>query len=102
MRAGCRATRSEAAATAIYEAFDKKLPRHPLVLEGLRETKAGKKLPPLVDSAQAGAAEALYGIGATLTRRGGEDLALVYLQLALYLRPTIRWRCCRSPISMSW
>src|SRR5882724_8218188 len=76
-----------AAATAIYEAFDKKLARHPLVLEGIRETKAGKKLPPLVDSAQAGAAEALYGIGATLTRRGGEDLALVYLQLSLYLQP---------------
>src|ERR1700722_8223041 len=66
-----------AAATAVYEAFDKKLPRHPLIVDGLRETKAGKKLPPLVDSAQAGAAEALYGIGATLTRRGGEDLALV-------------------------
>jgi tetratricopeptide (TPR) repeat protein len=76
-----------AAAEAVYEAFDKKLPRHPLVLEGLRETKAGRKLPPLVDSAQSGAAEALYGIGATLTRRGGEDLALVYLQLALYLAP---------------
>jgi tetratricopeptide (TPR) repeat protein len=76
-----------AAATGIYEAFDKKLPRHPLVQEGLRETRAGKKMPPLVDSAQAGAAEALYGIGATLTRRGGEDLALVYLQLALYLQP---------------
>jgi tetratricopeptide (TPR) repeat protein len=76
-----------AAAAAIYEAFDKKLPRHPLVQEGLRDTKAGKKLPALVDSAQAGAAEALYGIGATLTRRGGEDLALVYLQLALYLQP---------------
>jgi tetratricopeptide (TPR) repeat protein len=76
-----------AAAAGIYEAFDKKLPRHPLVQEGLRDTRAGKKLPPLVDSAQAGAAEALYGIGATLTRRGGEDLALVYLQLALYLQP---------------
>lgn len=75
------------AAASIYEAFDKKLPRHPLVLEGIHEAKAGKKLPPLVDSAQAGAAEALYGIGATLTRRGGEDLALVYLQLALYLQP---------------
>jgi len=77
-----------AAAAAIYEAFDKKLPRHPLVLDGLREARAGKKLQPLVDSAQAGAAEALYGIGATLTRRGGEDLALVYLQLSLYLQPT--------------
>jgi len=76
-----------AAANAIYAAFDKKLPRHPLVLEQLRETKTGKKLPPLVDSPQTGAAEALYGIGATLTRRGGEDLALVYLQLSLYLAP---------------
>lgn len=76
-----------AAASAIYEAFDKKLPRHPLAQEGLRETRSGKKLSPLVDSPQTGAAEALYGIGATLTRRGGEDLALVYLQLSLYLAP---------------
>ena len=76
-----------AAASGIFEAFDKKLPRHPLVQEGMKELKAGKKMPPLIDSAQSGAAEALYGIGATLTRRGGEDLALVYLQLALYLQP---------------
>src|ERR1700693_4104460 len=79
--------KDEASATAIYEAFDKKLPRHPLVLEDLREAEAGKKMPPLVDSPQTGAAEALYGIGASLTRRGGEDLALVYLQLSLYLAP---------------
>ena len=79
--------KDDASATAIYEAFDKKLPRHPLVLEDLREARAGKKMPPLVDSPQTGAAEALYGIGASLTRRGGEDLALVYLQLSLYLAP---------------
>src|SRR6202165_306587 len=53
-----------AAATGVYEAFDKKLPRHPLVLEGLREAKDGQKLSPLIDSAQAGAAEAVHGIGA--------------------------------------
>ena len=75
------------AALAVYEAFNQKLARHPLVLEGIKETKASKKLPPLVDSVQQGAAEALYGIGASLTRRGGEDLALVYLQLSLYLAP---------------
>src|ERR1700694_3571728 len=40
--------KDEAAASGIYQAFDKKLARHPLVLEGLRETKAGKKLSPLV------------------------------------------------------
>ena len=79
--------RDAAAATAIYQGFDKKLARHPLVVEGIRETKAGKKLSPLAENPQQGAAEALYGIGASLTRRGGEDLALVYLQLALYLNP---------------
>jgi tetratricopeptide (TPR) repeat protein len=79
--------KDDAAATGVYEAFDKKLARHPLVLEGIRETKAGKKLSPLAETPQQGAAEALYGIGASLTRRGGEDLALVYLQLALYLNP---------------
>jgi tetratricopeptide (TPR) repeat protein len=40
-----------------------------------------------VTSAQAGGAEALYGLGASLGRRGGEDLGLVYLQLSLYLAP---------------
>jgi tetratricopeptide (TPR) repeat protein len=79
--------KDDASAIATYEAFDKKLARHPLVMEGLRDAKAGKKLSPLVDSAQAGAAEVLYGIGATLTRRDIADLALVYLQLALYLSP---------------
>jgi len=50
--------------------------------------KAGEKLPPLVSNAQAGAGEALYGLGASLGRRGGEDLGLVYLQLSLFLVPS--------------
>jgi len=45
-------------------------------------------LPRLIVSAQAGAAESLYGLGASLGRRGGEDLGLVYLQLSLYLEPS--------------
>jgi tetratricopeptide (TPR) repeat protein len=49
--------------------------------------KAAATLPPLVTSAQGGGAEALYGLGASLGRRGGEDLGLVYLQLSLYLAP---------------
>ncbi|MBY0382734.1 MAG: tetratricopeptide repeat protein [Xanthobacteraceae bacterium] len=76
-----------ASAIAVYEAFDKRVPNHPLVVDALKELKAGKKLPPQISSPQEGAAEALYGIGSSLTRRGGEDLALVYLQLALYLHP---------------
>ncbi|RDV02426.1 tetratricopeptide repeat protein [Undibacter mobilis] len=48
--------------------------------------KAGV-IPMMVTNAQIGAAEALYGLGASLGRRGGEDLGLVYLQLSLYLAP---------------
>lgn len=74
-------------AIAAYEAFDKVLPRHPLVQAALADLKAGKQLPPLVRNAQEGASEVLYGLGAALARQGGEDLALVYLQLSLWLYP---------------
>jgi len=79
--------RSPKEALAVYEAFDKVLPRHPLVMEAMAKLKANEKLPLLASTPQTGAAEALYGLGASLGRRGGEDLGLVYLQLALYLAP---------------
>ena len=74
-------------ALKIYEAFDKVLPQHPLITEAMDEIKADEKLSPLVDSPQAGAAEVLFGLGTSLGRQGGEDLALAYLQLAIYLTP---------------
>jgi tetratricopeptide (TPR) repeat protein len=79
--------KSPQAALELFEAFDKVLPRHPLILAEIEKLKAGQKLPLLVSNAQTGAAEALYGLGASLGRRGGEDLGLVYLQLSLYLTP---------------
>ncbi|HEX3501921.1 MAG TPA: tetratricopeptide repeat protein [Xanthobacteraceae bacterium] len=75
-------------ALKIYQDFAKVLPDHPLITEEMKAISDGQKLPPLVDSPQAGAAEALYGLGASIGRRGGEDLALIYLQLALYLQPS--------------
>jgi tetratricopeptide (TPR) repeat protein len=75
-------------ALKVYQEFDKAVPDHPVIVEEMKEVAAGEKLPPLVDSPQAGAAEALYELGASIGRRGGEDLALIYLQLALYLEPT--------------
>jgi tetratricopeptide (TPR) repeat protein len=74
-------------ALEVFEKFEKLLPRHPLILEEIRDVKQGAKIAPLVDTAQAGAAEVLYGLGASLGRQGGEDLSIVYLQLALYLQP---------------
>jgi tetratricopeptide (TPR) repeat protein len=79
--------RSSKDAETVFEAFDKVLPDHPLVKAEMEKLKRGDKLQPLVQSAQAGAAESLYGLGASLGRRGGEDLGLVYLQLSLYLDP---------------
>jgi len=75
-------------ALKVYQDFAKQLPDHPLINEEIKAISNGDKLPPLVNSPQAGAAEALYGLGASIGRRGGEDLALIYLQLALYLEPS--------------
>jgi tetratricopeptide (TPR) repeat protein len=80
-------TGSRDEAIKVFQAFDSQLPRHPLIVEAMTALRAGKSLPQLIDSPQAGAAEVLYGLGAALGRRGGEDLGLVYLQLALYLVP---------------
>ena len=74
-------------ALKIFKGFNEVLPNHPLITEAIADINAGKKLPILIDSPQAGAAEALYGLGAALGRRGGEDLGLIYLQLSLYLAP---------------
>ena len=78
---------SKEEALKVYKAFDAQLPRHPLIVEAMDQLNKGKTVAPLVDSPQAGAAEVLYGLGAALGRRGGENLGLVYLQLALYLAP---------------
>jgi tetratricopeptide (TPR) repeat protein len=75
-------------ALKVYKAFDELLPRHPLITEAINDINSGKRIPLLAESPQAGAAEALYGLGAALGRRGGEDLGLIYLQLALYLAPS--------------
>ena len=79
---------NKADALKVYGDFNKVLPDHPLIVQEMKAVNDGDKVPLLVDSPQAGAAEALYGLGASIGRRGGEDLALIYLQLALYLEPS--------------
>ena len=79
---------NKADALKVYGDFNKVLPDHPLIVQEMKAVNDGDKIPLLVDSPQAGAAEALYGLGASIGRRGGEDLALIYLQLALYLDPS--------------
>jgi tetratricopeptide (TPR) repeat protein len=78
-------------ALKLFGEFDKQLPRYPLVVDAMASLKKDEQLPRMVDSVQAGAAEALYGLGAALGRREEElslaNRGLAYLQLALYLDP---------------
>lgn len=78
-------------ALKIYEDYDKQLPRYPLTVEAVAMLKKDMPLPRMIETAQAGAAEALYGLGAALGRREEEmslaNRGLAYLQLALYLEP---------------
>ncbi|MFD2182672.1 tetratricopeptide repeat protein [Rhodoplanes azumiensis] len=79
-------------ALKVYQTFDASLPRHPLIRSAIAAIEKGEQVPRLVESPGAGAAEALYGLGAALARREEElslaNRGLAYLQLALYLEPT--------------
>jgi tetratricopeptide (TPR) repeat protein len=72
-------------AREVYTAFDQVVPRHPIVTSALADLKAGKPLPPFVRTAQQGAAEVLYGLGAVGGRQGDELAAMIYLRLSSYL-----------------
>ena len=68
-------------------AFQAVTPHHPLVDATLAELKTGKPLQPLIRTAQEGAAEVLYGLGAAGGRQGDELAAMIYLRLSLQLAP---------------
>jgi tetratricopeptide (TPR) repeat protein len=62
-------------------------PQHPLAKADLESLQAGKVPAPLVGSASDGVAEALYGLGSALAQEAGSDLAVLYLRLAIWMRP---------------
>jgi tetratricopeptide (TPR) repeat protein len=61
----------------------------PLAAEGLARIASGRKPDRLITTPAAGAAEALFGIAASLTEENSADVAVLYLRLALYLDPTL-------------
>ena len=67
--------------------FLRLIPNHPVIKAALADVTAGKPLAPVVHNAKEGAAEVLYGLGGAGTRQGDELAALIYLRLALILRP---------------
>lgn len=60
---------------------------HPLAEFELKRLDAGEALPPLVANAREGVAEALYGLGSALAGDTSSNLAELYLNLALFMRP---------------
>ena len=54
---------------------------------GLARLKAGTKPDALITRPEDGAAEALFGIASALTDQSSVDVSILYLRLALYLRP---------------
>jgi tetratricopeptide (TPR) repeat protein len=54
---------------------------------GLERIKSGRKPEMMVPRAEDGAAEGLFGIAASLTDRASADVSILYMRLALYLRP---------------
>lgn len=74
-------------AKALYTRVLAENPGHPVAGSGLRDA-ASKRVPgPMVSSPAEGVAEGLFGIAASLTDRRSADVAILYLNLTLYLRP---------------
>jgi len=74
-------------AVAVMKAFVAMSPRHPIALADLKALQSGKPMAPMVANASDGMAEALYGLGSALAQERGSDLAIIYLRLAIWMRP---------------
>ncbi len=59
---------------------------NPLMIDFQAVRDTGGPHGPYVSDARSGAAEILYGLGTVLGREGGEEVAAIYLRLALRLR----------------
>ncbi len=79
-----------AGAKKVYADFSLRTPDHPVVKAALAEINSGHPVTAVVRNPREGAAEALYGLGGAGAGRQGDELAsLIYLRLALALRPEL-------------
>ncbi len=74
-------------AKRVYQAFDRLLPRHPMIVDAMSRLDKGQTLEPLIRSPLAGAAEVYFGLGLIGSQQNDALVAMVYLRLALYLAP---------------
>ncbi len=83
-----RAGKRDVAVKALTD-FAGTSPLHPAVKGLLDDIRAGKAVAPLATNVEEGVAEALYGLGSAIGTDGGPELPVAYLQLALYLDPSL-------------
>jgi len=76
-------------ASALYSNTAPNAALSPVLKDGLARIAKGDKPDPFIKHAQDGAAEALFGIAASLTEEQSTDVSVLYLRLALYLRPQL-------------
>ena len=74
-------------AKELYTRFAQENPGHPIPPAALRDIEAKRAFQPLVSSPAEGVAEALFGIAASLNDRRSVEVAILYLNITLYLRP---------------
>ncbi|MEM8687089.1 MAG: tetratricopeptide repeat protein [Pseudomonadota bacterium] len=74
-------------ALKVYEKFDASTAGHPLVNDALKRVNAKDQAPRFIASGLEGASEALFSLSSALADQSGVDLALLYAQLALKIRP---------------
>ena len=74
-------------AAETYAAFDRLLPNHPVIRDGMALVAKKEAPPRQIATAQQGAAEVLYGLASAGNRQGDEAAALLYLRMAIYLDP---------------
>ena len=74
-------------AKTLYQRVLMDNPGHPVAIQALRDIDAKRTFQPLVSSPAEGVAEALFGIAASLNDRRSVEVAILYLNITLYLRP---------------
>jgi tetratricopeptide (TPR) repeat protein len=76
-------------ATKFYNGMTSSPVLGPLAGEGLARIAKNQKPDAMVRSAEDGAAEGLFGIAASLTDASSADVSILYLRMALFLRPDL-------------
>ena len=76
-------------ALRVLQEFNGGSTQHPVIKSLIAELEADKEPAPVVATAQAGAAELLYGLGTAIGSEESTTLAAAHLQLAHFLDPSI-------------